>query len=229
MPQPTLAPSAVIGVLVPWGNTTTQLEITPLTPTGVINAIARFNFGPDIDTEAELRAVADKLTYAESSAMLLALSPEMFEGGLTRARAYQNAIAEASGVPAFTSTDGTFHELHRLGATKVGLIAPAPQERMEHAVANFAAEGITVVAAHGMNCGLENIKATPLEDIAEAFRTVDHPDIEAFVQTGTGLPAFAVTEELEAEFGRPIITSSAAGYRQTLEALGLAPSTGGVA
>ncbi len=225
MPQPTLAPSAVIGVLVPWGNTTSQLEIEPVTPPGVINAIARFNFGPDIDTEAELGAVAEKLTYAEPSAMLLALSPEMFEGGLARARTYQNVIAEASGVPAFTSTDGTFHQLRRLGISRVGLIAPPPQDRMEHAVANFASEGITVVRAHGMDCGLENIKATPLEAITEAFRTVDHHDVEAFVQTGTGLPAFAVADLVQTELGRPVITSSAAGYRQTLEALNLTPPT----
>jgi hypothetical protein len=77
MPRPTLAPNGVIGVLVPWGNTTTELEIAPLTPPGVINAVARFNFGAGFDLEAELRDVAKKLTYAEPSAMLLSLSPEM--------------------------------------------------------------------------------------------------------------------------------------------------------
>lgn len=226
MPQPTLAPHGVIGVLVPWGNTTTQLEIEPVTPPGVINAIARFNFGPGIDTEAELRAVAEKLAYAEPAAMLLSLSPEMFPEGIPRARTLQRAITEASGVPAFTSTDGIFHDLRRLGASRIGLIAPAPQERMADAAANFAAEGITVVAACGMDCGLENIKATPLDDIAQAFRSIDHSDIEAFVQTGTGLPAFAVAADIEAELGRPVITSSAAGYRQTLDALGLATGAG---
>jgi maleate isomerase len=224
MPRPTLAPNGVIGVLVPWGNTTTELEIAPLTPPGVINAVARFNFGPGIDVEAELRDVAGKLAYAEPSAMLLSLSPEMFEGGIGRARAYQKLIAEASGLAAFTTTDGTFHELRRVGASSVGLIAPAPQERMGHAVANFAAEGITVVRAHGMNCGLPNIKSTPLDDIAAAFRAVDDTGVEAFVQVGTGLPAFAVAEQIEAEMGRPVITSSAAGYRHTLEALGIAPA-----
>ncbi len=221
MPQPTLAPNGVIGVLVPWGNTTTQLEIEPLTPPGVVNAIARFNFGPSIDTEAELRAVAGHLSYAEPSAILLSLSPEMFPEGIQRARAMQRAITEASGVPAFTSTDGIFHELQRLNVTRIALIAPAPQERMAAAATNFASEGITVVTACGMDCGLDNIKATPLHDIAEAFRSIDHPDVEAFVQTGTGLPAFAVVNDLQAQLGRPIITSSAAGYRQTLESLGL--------
>jgi maleate isomerase len=226
MPQPTLAPNGIIGVLVPWGNTTTQLEIAPFTPTGVINAVGRFNFGPGIDLEAELRDVAEKLTYAEPSAMLLSLSPEMFEGGIGRARAHQELIAETSGLPAFTTTDGTFHELRRLGVSSVGLIAPAPQERMEQVVANFAAEGITVVRAHGMNCGLPNIKATPLDEIAAAFRAVDDTAVEAFIQIGTGLPAFAVAEQLQAELGRPVITSGAAGYRQTLEALGIDPAVG---
>ena len=223
MPQPTLAPNGVIGVLVPWGNTTAQLEIAPLTPTGVINAVGRFNFGPEVDLDTELRAVAEKLTFAEATAMLLSLSPEMFAGGVDRARSYQAAIANASGVPTFTSTAGTFHRLRRIGASRIGLIAPAPPEQMEHATANFAAEGFTVVRSLGMNCGLPNIKATPLDDIADAFRSVEHPDVEAFVQTGTGLPAFAVAELIAAELGRPVVTSTAAGYLHALESLDLDP------
>lgn len=221
MPQPTLGPEGVVGILVPWGNTTAQLEVEPLTPPGVINAVARFDFGPGIDVDAELSAVAAKLTYTEPAAVLLSLSPEMFEGGLERAAAYQALIAEASGVPAFTTTGGIFHELRRLDVSSIGLIAPAPQEQMESASANFASEGITVVRAVGMNCGIENIKATPLDDIASAFRAVDDPTIEAFVQTGTGLPAFATAQQVEAELGRPVITANAAGYRQTLHTLGI--------
>ncbi len=221
MPQPTLGPHGVVGVLVPWGNTTAQLEIEPLTPPGVINAVARFNFGPGIDVEDELAEVATKLAYTEPAAVLLSLSPEMFEGGLERAAAYQRLVAEASGVPAFTATSGIFHELRRREVSSIGLIAPAPQERMEAASANFASEGINVVRALGMNCGIENIKATPLDEIASAFLAVDDPKIEAFVQTGTGLPAFAVAQRVEAELGRPVITANAAGYRQVLDALGL--------
>lgn len=223
MTLPTLAPRGVIGVLVPWGNTTAQLEIAPLTPTGVVNAVGRFNFGPGIDVRAELREVAEKLTYTEPLAMLISLSPEMFEGGIERARSYQDLVAETSGLPAYTTTEGIFHGLRRVGASSIGLIAPAPQDRMEDAIANFAAEGITVERAHGLNRGLPNIKATPLDDIADAFRFVDSPEVEAFVQTGTGLPAFAVAAQIEAELGRPVITSNAAGYRQALEALGLTP------
>ena len=83
----------------------------------MINAVARFNVGPGIDLAAELRDVAEKLTYAEPSAMLLSLSPEMFEGGIGRARAYQELISETSRAAAFTTTDGTFHQLRRLGAS----------------------------------------------------------------------------------------------------------------
>lgn len=223
LPRPTLAPNGLVGVLVPWGNTTAQLEIASLTPSGVIDAVGRFNFGPGVDLDAELRAVAEKLMFAEATAMSLSLSPEMFAGGLDRARSYQAAIADASGVPTSTSTEGTFHRLRRLGASRIGLIAPAPPEQMEHATANFATVGFTVVRSCGMDCGLPNIKATPLDDIAEAFRRVDHPDVEAFVQTGTGLPAFSVADLIAAELGRPVITSTAAGYLQTLESLELNP------
>lgn len=157
--------------------------------------------------------------------MLLSLSPEMFEGGLERARRYQEVIADASGLPAFTTTEGLIFELRQLDVSSIGLLAPAPQEQMQmqmqHAAANCAAEGVNVVAAHGMNCGLPNIKATPLSDIAAACRAVDHPTVQAFVQTGTGLPAFAVAQHVEGELGRPVITPNAAGYRQLLHALGL--------
>lgn len=222
MPQPTIAPAGVVGVLVPWGNTTAPEEISLLTPPGVVDAVGRFDFGPGVDLETELRQVATKLTYAEPFAMLLSLSPEMFEGGLDRARRHQEVIADASGLPAFTTTDGLIFELRRLDVSSIGLIAPAPQEQMQHAIANFAAEGVNVVAAHGMSCGLPNIKATPLSDIAAAFRAVDRPAVQAFVQTGTGLPAFAVAQHVEAELGRPVITPNAAGYRQLLHALDLA-------
>lgn len=224
MPQPTIAPAGVIGVLVPWGNTTAPAEISRLTPPGVVDAVGRFDFGAGIELEGELRHVATKLTYAEPAAMLLSLSPEMFENGVARARRYQAEIAEASGLPTFTTTDGLFSELRRLGVSSIGLIGPASQEQMQHAVANFETEGVVVEEAYGMNCGLANIKATPLDEIAAAFRAVDRPAVEAFVQTGTGLPAFAVAERLEAELGRPVTTPNAAGYRHALAALDLNPS-----
>lgn len=223
MSRPTLAPNGVIGLLVPWGNSTTQLEVAPLTPPGVCNAVGRFDFGHHVDLETELRQVAQKLAYAEPAAMLLALSPEMNEGGLERARSLQALIADASGCPAFTTTDGTLHELRHRGITAIGLITPSPQDRADAAAANFELEGLKVVRAHGMNCGISNIKATPLDDIADAFRLVDHHDVEALVQVGTGLPAFAIAQQLEAETGRPVITTAAAGYRQVLETLGLGP------
>ena len=119
--------------------------------------------------------------------MLLALSPEMFERGLGRARSYQNVIAEASGLPAFTSTAGTFDQLRRLGgqgwAHRASTTTPHGACGRE-----LRRRGSLSFAAHGMDCGIENIKATLLEGIAEAFRTVNHSDVEAFVQTGTRTP-----------------------------------------
>lgn len=223
MPRPTLAPNGVIGLLVPWGNTTTQLEVEPLTPPGVCNAVGRFDFGPGVDLEAELRAVADKLTYTEPSAMLVSLSPELRAGGLALARSLRALVEEASGLPTCTTTEGTIWELGRQNITTIGLITPTPAEGADTTAAAFEAEGFTVAARLGMNCGLSNIKATSLEDIAAALHAVDTPAVEALVQVGTGLPAFAVATQVQTETGKPVITSGAAGYRQILHSLRGAP------
>lgn len=145
MPQPTLATVGVIGVLVPWGNTTTQLEIEPFTPPGVINAV-RPRHRPLRRTRSHRRQDHLQRTLRHPSRP----QPRDAPGGTERARHNEQVIADASGVPTFSSTFGAIHELKQRGIRRVGLIAPAPNERMPATIENFAREGIDVLTAgHG--------------------------------------------------------------------------------
>jgi maleate isomerase len=71
--------------------------------------------------------------------------------------------------------------------------------------------GFNIHAIHGLKCdSATSIADVPPEDIKEAFRKVNAPEVEALLQAGTNLPVARIAAEMELELKKPVIAINAA-------------------
>ena len=60
-----------------------------------------------------------------------------------------------------------------------------------------------------------------VDQILDAFKRIDHDDVDAFLHVGGALGMVGMIEDLEASLGRPVVTVNAATYWYALRKLGV--------
>jgi len=216
----TLAARRLFGVLVPWFNTVVEPELADLRPAGVTNQTARFAL--DATVLEDVAGAAERLAACRPAAVLIALSTEMFPGGLDLLRQGADEVGRRVGRPVFTASHATQAALRALGATRVAVVTPFDEAANEHVCAAFTANGFVVTRAVGLACpSYDTIGHTAPEDVRRAFREADGPDAQAVVQVGTGLPVLHLVAELECDLAKPVVACNAALYWQALRETGL--------
>lgn len=145
--------------------------------------------------------------------------------GLDRDRDLCARIARATGVTA-TSTMLGYDTLFRaLGVRRLGLVTPYLSEIQDRIIANFATQGIEIVADRRLeDSGNFSFATYPAAQVADLVRHVAdaRPDAIAVVCTNfRGAPAAA---DLERETGIPVYDSVAVTAALTMRAVGLDPA-----
>jgi maleate cis-trans isomerase len=203
------------GVLIPSTNTTTETEYSRLPP-GYQAHYARVRtstpgrpFSPgreeEVTYQSELLATAkvQMVALLQTSASLFA--DDYDETTMKRMQA-------AAGVPSITSALAVGRAVRALGARRIALVSPYSPEVNERARHYFTAgHGLDIAALDGFaatdsyaigKLGPENARA--------AFARIDRSGIEAFVVPGGNFATMASIAAWEAEFGKPVVTSSQA-------------------
>ncbi|OSP56422.1 aspartate/glutamate racemase family protein [Pseudoruegeria sp. SK021] len=133
--------------------------------------------------------------------------------------------AARPGVPVVTPTSGALAAMAALGVGPIALFTPYLPETTEPMVGFFDQNGHRVMRAHclGLEDDRDMARLTP-ETIIDAALAADHPDAEALFLSCTAMPALGVIDALEAQLGKPVLSSNLAGLWQVLRVSGLAPS-----
>jgi maleate isomerase len=217
----TLAPRAVMGVLVPSSNSVVEPELAALRPPGVSNQTARFTLDANV-----LDSIADAAVMVAAcgaDAVLVALSAEVFPNGLALLQAGADAVAARTGRPVYTASHATVAAIHALGVRRVSVVTPFGPDAGRHVRDAYEAEGLTVAAVTGLGCeDVAAIARAPLADVRRLFVEADRSDAEALVHVGTGLPVVGLVDQLERDFAKPVVACNAALYWQALRASGVA-------
>jgi maleate isomerase len=137
-------------------------------------------------------------------------------------RKLSEAITEATGLPATTSTLAQLDILRRHGIERVAIATPYTDDVSDKIDEVYASEGYEVVRHSnlGLSVGKE-MANVPRPDIAQLVRDADSPDAQAIAIVCTGLPATLLVEELEAELGKPVFDSIAVTVKRGLELAGV--------
>lgn len=135
------------------------------------------------------------------------------------------AITEATGVPATSSVLALNEVLERTGVTRLGLVTPYLSDIQEAIVANYAAEGIEVVAErHLDDRGNFSFSEYDEATLADLVREVAKGEPQAITLLCTNLRGAGLVAELEQELGIPIYDSVSVTVWKCLTLAGLDPA-----
>ncbi|WP_157961841.1 maleate cis-trans isomerase family protein [Acuticoccus kandeliae] len=234
-----------IGILVPPANWTIEAEIPRYLPPGVAVNIHRLSrrspesFGEERKkvTRESLGALA--LSLGPAAIDLAEASPEVivycctsgsFVNGHGRQTELSDKITALTGVPATTTSAALLQGLTAVGARRVFLVTPYPDNINALEIAFLEYYGFEVVHADSVPCENDDaIRATPSSAVADLI--LSQPDAiaraDAIFISCTNLRAMDQIERLEAETGLPVLCSNQVSLWAALGALGLtAPGPG---
>lgn len=230
-----LATRAKVAVVVPATNTIVQPEMEAMRPPGVTNHVTRMLLPPRpyddmavyqqaLETETgELEEALKLVLPCEPHVVAHGHSIHSFRGDRARAEAETARLETHCGIPFITPSMAVLAGLEAIGAKRIAVLTPywPPADAMISAF--FTSCGYEVVAADGLKTtGPTRVAQVSLDAIRAGFRAIDNARVEALVHVGTNLPVSAITDEIEAAHGKPLIGVNVATYWLALRRVGIA-------
>lgn len=222
-------PRGVIALFIPLQNSNMQPEYEAMRPQGINNQIYRVDLSvADRVPEAAIRVIdgalgcwPDVVVVGNSVEMRLLTAPEFAD--------YRAALQQKIGdIPLVTAADATIAALKKVGAKRVAMISPMSDAYSQSAADFYEAFGFEVPYHCGLQVGLpQNIINLGYNEAHDAFRRLDHDDVDTFLHVGGALGIADSIEKLEAELGRPVVSVNVATYWRALRTIGVTdPLTG---
>jgi maleate isomerase len=222
-------PRGVIALFIPLQNSNMQPEYEAMRPQGINNQIYRIDLSvADRVPDAAIRVVSgalgcwpDVVVVGNSVEMRLLTAPEFTD--------YRAALQEKVGdIPLVTAADATIAALEKVGAKRLAMISPMSDEYSQSAADFYEAFGFEVPYHQGLQVGLpQNIINLGYAEARDAFRKLDHDDVDTFVHVGAALGIVDSIAKLEEEFGRPVVSVNVATYWRALRTIGVSDPLSG--
>lgn len=111
-----------------------------------------------------------------------------------------------------TTTTAVLDALRAVGAKKITMCTPYPEEVNLHEKVYFEEEGFEILSLAGL--GKEDPRTIPQTELDEIYELVMKswdPNSDTLFISCTGLPSLPLVPRLEKELGVPVITSNLAG------------------
>lgn len=145
--------------------------------------------------------------------------------GLDRDRSLCARLRERTGVPATSAMLAFDAALRALGARRIALVTPYLSEIQERIIANYAAQGIEVVADRRLeDRGNFSFAEHPVEHVAALTREAAAARPEAVLIVCTNFRGAPAAAAIEAETGVPVLDSVSVTAWASLATAGLDPS-----
>jgi maleate isomerase len=226
---------ARIGVVVPSTNTIVEPELYAMSPPGVTVHTGRIHIAaPDIHDDAGQQRVFDQTNASleqaimqtvscEPDHLIIAMAGVAFEGGLAGTQAFAARWEPIAGMPISIATGALERALTALGVRRVATFSPnAPimAVNLHRYLREAGFEPIRDTRIPGCTDTLSIANVKP-EQIEQALREVDGPEVEALVQIGTNLPMVHFVEQAERRHGKPVLAINAVLFWDALRRLGI--------
>jgi len=215
-----------IGLLVPSSNTTMESEFVRMAPEGVSIHTARMRLvdaTPEalIEMAEDAGRAADLLSTAEVDVIVYGCTTGSLVGGVEWEERLVQRMERETGIPAVTTIRAVVDSLKALEVGRVAVATPYTDD-LNHLEREFLqSEGIEVATIRGL--GIVRNVDIGRTDGAVVKRLVDEVagGADAVFISCTNLPTIDLIEPLEAELGRPVVTSNQASMWAALRSCGL--------
>ncbi len=219
-----------LGFIVPSWNTVMEYECQRLAPEGVSVHFTRIKHTDD-EEETLLHMIekiphlADLLAHASLDALCFGCTGGSFvRPGMDQE--ITDLIEERTGIPATTTSTALVEAMRAMGVARVAIASPYPRWLNERLVSHLEGKGIETVAEKGLDT--ECPAFLPPERSMALAREVDSPDADGIFISCTNFRALEGVEALEAELGKPVLTSNTTALWHTLLKSGFdGPVSGG--
>jgi maleate isomerase len=208
------------GVLAPPGNIAMERELPPLLPPQVAMNHNRLSRPGSAMSAESLRTMAESvdraahdLAQAHPEMILYGCTSGSFLAGIGREAEIAQRIADATGIPAVTTSTAVVAALHAVGARKLFMITPYPDDINDHEVRFLAHYGFEVAGWDAFRCATsEKIRAVSSEEVAAlAMRhAADIGKCDALFISCTNLLTLDQIAGLEQKLRKPVVTSNQA-------------------
>lgn len=223
-----------IGLVVPSTNTTVQPETDAIRVPGVtchtgrvtikerpLNTEEAFNEHMQVMRDGMGTAI-DQIMTAGLDHLIMGIALETFWGGVVAADKLQTDLAQRAGVGVTIGSTAMVAALKKFGARKLAILTPHQPRGDEMVKAYFVEAGFDVVRLKGLACKTPRLIAqVSQQDIRNALRELDGPDVEALLTVGTALPASAVAALAERWFDKPVIAVNTVSFWDALRRCGI--------
>lgn len=199
-----------LGIIVPSWNTVMEYECQRMAPEGVSVHFTRIAHTDD-DEETllhminEVPALAGLLAHAKLDAICFGCTGGSFVRP-TMDKEITDLIEQKTGIPATTTATALVEAMREMNISRVAIASPYPQWLNERLVSFLAGKGIEVVREKGLNT--ECPAFLPPERSQTLAREVDCPQADGIFISCTNFRALEGVETLEAELGKPVLTSN---------------------
>jgi len=222
---------AKIGVIVPSTNTANEAEWHRLLPAGVTLHASRMPLHTDTSSDTGRAALYRDLEHYAAQLALAGVDMIAYSctaGSLVSpVTALAELITHHTGITAVTTAQAIVHALHTLNVKKLAIATPYHDALNAHEQGFFEDIGFEVVKIMGLGYGengpaeFRNIARIEANAVSSLVSAVDRPDADAILISCTDLATLAVIDTLEAELGKPVISSNSATLWASLRAAGI--------
>ncbi|MBW4707007.1 Asp/Glu racemase [Roseobacter sp. YSTF-M11] len=224
---------ARIGVFVPFTNTNLEPDMAMMCPPRVSVHFARLG-GYDAHEipDAHQMAALGAADMEEPIRLLAGVQPDVMIYGCTSAtlahgpefdRDLATRIWQHGGAYTVTAAGALVHALTHMGATRIAFASPYVSVLNDQAIAFLHCFGIETVSRADVGETLDNVgqgSMTPRQ-VFDLGKQADSAAADAIVLSCTDMRAVEVISALEADTGKPVITSNQAMLFQALRYLKL--------
>ena len=214
-----------LGLIVPSSNTTNEPEFGRALPDGLSLHTARMRLedtnAADLETMADdVERCGELLATADVDVVVYGCTTGSLVKGPGYDEEIEGRLADVAGVPAVATAAAIKRAFESLDVTSLAITTPYVSDLNEREREFLEAAGYDVVAIEGL--GIEpntDIGAQTPETAYRAARAVDHDDADAVFVSCTNYRTFEVVERLEADLGKPVVTSNQATLWNALRTL----------
>jgi maleate isomerase len=215
-----------VGLLIPSSNSLIEPEYYSVMPPSVSVHFARLTMTEVSDAgfarqDADVDAQSRLLATANVEVILFCITAASFYKGLDYDAGLKQRIEAASGAPALIAAQTVIAALRILDVRRIALATPFVSTGTDRGRRFLEANGFDVVAADGLDYSDNfSIAMIDTETVRELVRRADTHAADAVVIPGGNMPCLSIVEEMEAELGKPVVTTNQAGIWALLRHLG---------
>lgn len=222
-----IIPRARLGFIIPSSNRMVEPQIVRYAPAGVVPHFQRI--GMTNRHKAPLDQLLPRITYAaemladsKCDVTVLQCTGTSMSGGVEKEKEVIGEIEKTTGRPALSAASGLMAAFEALGARNLVFLSETKPADHAKKLAFLNEAGFTVVGDKAASLsGTDAYCTTPPQFWFDLAASMRNERADAYFLSCANIHSIDVIERLEAELGRPVVTSNQAALWCALRTAGL--------